>query len=308
MTNANSNSWFVIINPTSGSGSTKKKWPDIERLLHYYGFSFKHAFTEFPGHSKELVQLAIKQKITHFICVGGDGTLHNMVNGIMEQKLVSSRRIKVGVIPIGTGNDWVKTHHIPKAIESAIQLIKKGTIATQDLGKIEFLHTQKPPVFFNNLAGIGYDGYVVSKVDTYKNLGGIAYLLGACISLFSYKNFNSKTSVNSTIIKGKTLMILVGLCKFSGGGMQLTETPNPFDGLLDVSIAKNFSKFDIIKHLPKLFNGRINTIKKVQHLKTSSIKIQVEQKELPFIQADGELVGKGAINITLIPSAFSFYC
>jgi diacylglycerol kinase (ATP) len=305
---ANSVSWFVIINPTSGNGNSRLKWPIIERLLKRYEFEFDYAFTECPGHSKQLVQQAINQNISNIISVGGDGTLHNIVNGIMGQSLVPSKSIKVGVIPIGTGNDWVKTHKIPKDSERAIQIIKKGNIATQDLGKIEFINSRNTPIYFNNLAGIGFDGYVVNKVEKFKNLGAIAYLLGAIMSLFSFKNFTSKITINSKEIFGKTLMILVGLCKYSGGGMQLTENPNPFDGLFDVSVAKNFSKIDVLKNLTKLFNGKISSIKKVQTLKATTIKINIEQNDLPFIQADGELVGTGAINITLIPKAFSFYC
>lgn len=305
---ANSLSWFVIVNPTSGNGLAKKKWPIIEHLLQQHEFNFIYAYTEFSGHSKELVKQAIKGNIRNIICVGGDGTIHNIINGIMEQDYMASNSINVGVIPIGTGNDWVKTHKIPKDFERAIEIIKKGQIATQDLGKIEFLNVNKNPVYYNNLAGIGFDGYVVSKVEKYKNLGAFAYLIGAIISLFSFKNFESKVSINSKEISGKTLMILVGLCKYSGGGMQLTETPNPFDGLFDVSIVEDFSKIDILKNLPNLFNGKINTLKKVQRIKTAAIKIHVDQNEIPFIQADGELMGKGDINITLIPQAFSFYC
>ena len=305
---ANSLSWFVIVNPTSGNGLAKKKWPIIERLLQQHKFKFNYAYTDYPGHSKKLVKQALKQNIRNIICVGGDGTIHNIVNGIMKQTYVASNSINVGVIPIGTGNDWVKTHKIPKDFERAIEIIKKGQIATQDLGKIEFLNVNKNPVYYNNLAGIGFDGYVVSKVEKYKNLGAIAYLIGAFISLFSFKNFESKVIVNSEEISGKTLMILVGLCKYSGGGMQLTETPNPFDGLFDVSIVEDFSKIDILKNLPNLFNGKINTLKKVQRIKTAAIKIHVDQNEIQFIQADGELMGNGDINITLIPQAFSFYC
>ncbi len=305
---ANSDSWFVIVNPTSGNGLAKKKWPIIERLLQQHEFSFNYAFTEFPGHSKELVQKATKQNIYNIICVGGDGTIHNIVNGIMEQTDVPSNNINVGVIPIGTGNDWVKSYKIPKDLERSIEIIKRGNKSIQDLGKIEFLTTNNRPVYFNNLAGIGFDGYVVSKVDKYKYLGAVAYIFGALISLLSFENFNSKVSVNSKKISGQTLMILVGLCKYSGGGMQLTETPNPFDGLFDVSIVENFSKIDVLKNMFKLFNGKINTVKRVQFLKTNAIKIYIEQSECPFIQADGELVGKGDINITLIPNAFSFYC
>lgn len=302
-----SSSWFVIINPTSGNGSAKKQWPKIKQLLTKHRFNFEYAFTKYSKHSSELVQDAICNEITQIICIGGDGTLHNIVNGIMTQKKMASNKVCVGVIPIGTGNDWVKTHQIPKKIKLAVQRIKNKKIAQQDIGKIEFIDEEKAPVYFNNLAGVGFDGYVVSKVEKYKYIGALAYLYGAIISLFSFKNFESKVSVNSEIVSGKTLMILIGLCKYSGGGMQLTNYPNPFDGLFDISIAKDFSKLNIIQNVTKLFNGKISNYKKVKSIKSKDIKIEINQNKLPFIQADGELIGSGNIKITLLPKAFSFY-
>jgi YegS/Rv2252/BmrU family lipid kinase len=299
--------WFVIINPTSGNGLSKKKWPKIKSLLETSHFNFEYAFTTHSKHSIELVQLAIKKNIKHIICVGGDGTLHNIVNGIMTQNDVPSTEIHVGVIPVGTGNDWVKTHNIPKDFEAAIHIIKNGILAKQDLGKIVNQNSSKPPLYFNNLAGVGFDGFVVSKIEKLINIGALSYLCGTVLSLFSFKNFYSKVSVNSEEISGKTLMVLVGLCKYSGGGMQLTNTPDPFDGLLDVTIAKDLNKFELIKNLTKLFNGAITNYKKVTALKTKLVTIEINQKQLPFIQADGELIGSGNIEICIIPKAFSFF-
>ncbi|WP_298550513.1 diacylglycerol kinase family protein [uncultured Algibacter sp.] len=305
--NAASKSWFVIINPTSGNGSSKKSWPKIKQLLDKHHFIFEFAFTAYSKHSIALVHQAIKQHFKNIISVGGDGTLHNIVNGIMSQNDVPSSEINIGVIPIGTGNDWVKTHNIPKNFETAIQIIKNGRLATQDIGKLS-IGDKNLPIFFNNLAGIGFDGLVVSRVEKYKHIGTLAYLYGTIISMFSFKNFESTVSVNSETISGKTLMILIGLCKYSGGGMQLTDKPNPFDGLLDVTIAQDLTKFEIIKNLAKLFNGTITNYKKVKTLKTKSVAIQINQEIAPYIQADGELIGKGHIKVSLIPNAFSFYC
>ena len=305
---ANLNRWFAIINPTSGNGSSRQKWPQIENLLKKNNFDFNFAFTEHKNHSPELAQQAIKDGFLNIICVGGDGTLHNIVNGVLNQTGVSSNQITVGMIPIGTGNDWVKTHNIPNDFEKAIQLIKNGNKKTQDLGKIEFLNDDRKAVYFNNLAGVGFDGFVVSKVHKYKHFGALAYLTGAVLGLFSFKNFISNVAVDSTEINSKTLMILVGLCNYSGGGMQLTKDANPFDGLFDISIAKNIGKLDIIKNLSKLFNGKIVNHKKVETFKSNSISITIHEEDLPFIQADGELIGKGNINLTVVPKAFSFYC
>ena len=304
-----SKKWFVIINPTSGNDKSKKEWPKIKKLLETTGFDFEFTFTEYSKHSSVLLNIAIEKGITNIICVGGDGTLHNIVNGIMNQKIVPTHEINVGMIPIGTGNDWVKTYNIPNYdIVEAIKLIQQGNISTQDVGKIEFTNQNKPSVFFNNLAGIGFDGYVANKVVKYKKLGPMAYLIGALFGLFSFSNFNSKVYINSECYSGKTLMILIGLGKFSGGGMKLTKEPNPFDGYFDVSIAKNLSKLDIIKNLSKLYNGNITNHSKVFSIKSNSISINVEEKQLPLIQADGEVIGTGNISITLIPHAFSFYC
>jgi len=300
--------WFVIINPTSGNGLSEKKWPQIEALLNTYGFNFEFAFSEYKNHSTKLVQEAITNGFTKIICIGGDGTLHNIVNGIMLQNVIETSKINVGVIPIGTGNDWVRTYNIPNDIENAIQIIKNGKTKIQDLGKIDFLNSNKPSIYFNNLAGLGFDGYVVSKVEKYKKYGALAYFLGTLEGLFSFKNFSSKVIVNSQVISNKALMILVGLCRYSGGGMQLTDAPNPNDGLLDICMVTNFSKFDIIKNLTNLYNGKIAQVKKVISLKTNTIEINILDGNAPFIQADGELIGKGDLLITIVPKAFSFYC
>ncbi len=304
---ANSTRWFVIINPTSGNGSSKKKWPQIKTLLASYSFDFDFSFTEHENHSSELIQQVIENGFLNIICVGGDGTLHNIVNGIMNQSKVSYNQINIGMIPVGTGNDWVKTHNIPNDFEKAIQIIKNRNKKIQDLGKIEFLDKDRKPVYYNNLAGVGFDGFVVSKVHKYKHFGALAYLTGAVLGLFSFKNFNSNILVGSKEISSKTLMVLVGLCNYSGGGMKLTKEPNPFDGLLDISIAKNIGKFDIIRNLSKLFNGKIVNHKKVETLKSHSITIKFDEDEMPFIQADGELIGQGNITVSIIPKAFSFY-
>ena len=298
--------WFVIINPTSGNGSSQKKWPRIKALLKTNGFDFKYAFTEYSNHSFELIQNAVNQGFKNIICIGGDGTLHNIVNGIMTQSKVVTTNINVGVIPIGTGNDWVKTHHIPNDIEKAIQIIKNRNLKHQDIGAIE--RDNSNPVFFSNLAGIGFDGYVVSKVGNYKSFGAVAYLLGALIGLFSFKNFNAITRLNSKAIRSKNVMILIGICQYSGGGMRLTKSPDPFDGLFDVSIAKDLSKIDIIKNISRLFSGSIVNHNKVENFKTSKISVEITDGSTPFIQADGELIGTGPMKIRIVPKAFSFYC
>ncbi len=305
---ASTKKWFVIINPTSGNGTAKKLWPKIKQLLITYLFDFEYAFSEYEKHSVVLVQSSINQGFVNIISVGGDGTLHNIVNGIMSQDTVISTNISVGVIPIGTGNDWVKTYGIPKDIESVIQIIKNGNTKQQDIGKIELLDQDNLPIYFNNLAGVGFDGFVVNKVGKYKHFGALAYLIGTVMGLFAFKNFVVEISLNTETITTKSLMILIGLCKYSGGGMQLTKTPHPSDGLFDITLAEDFNKWDIVKNIPKLFNGNIVNFKKAQSFKAESVVVKILQEDKPFIQADGELIGVEDFKVCILQNAFSFYC
>jgi YegS/Rv2252/BmrU family lipid kinase len=295
--------WFVVINPTSGNGKAKKLWPKIKQELNNQGFKYNFQFTQHDKHSIDLIQNTVNQNIKHIICIGGDGTIHNTINAIMLQKTVPSHQIHLGVIPIGTGNDWVKTHQISLNYKKAIQIIKNGALKQQDIGEIQL---QNRVIFFNNLAGIGFDGYVVSKVHKYKHLGAIAYLYGTLKGLFTFKNFDVEINCNQTKIKTKALMVLVGLCQYSGGGMQLTKTPIIDDGLFDISIAHNFKAFDIVKNIIKLFNGLVTKDPKIESLKTTQISIETKDKNLP-IQADGELIGYGSFSVTIHPKALSFF-
>lgn len=297
--------WFVIVNPTSGNGASKKQWPLIYNELKQQQFDFKYVFTEHKEHAFELVEEAINNGYQKFISVGGDGTLHTIVNGVLnlESSLISE--IKIGIIPIGTGNDWVKTYGISKDYKKAIAVIKTEHTIKQDIGKIT-LATKKQPIYFNNLAGIGFDAFVVNKVHKFKNLGSLAYLSGALVSIFSYKKPMLEISFNKKTIKSNTLLLLIGICNYCGGGMKLTKKPNSTDGLFDISFVKNITLLQIIANIPGLFNGNITNHKIVENYKKSELQIKVINNQEAFIQADGELIGSGSFNVQLLPKALTF--
>lgn len=297
--------WFLIINPTSGNGKSKKSWQRISTLLTHHGIRFYAAFTKYSKHESELVQHAINNGFTKIISVGGDGTLHHIVNGIMSQKLVETTTIQLAVIPIGTGNDWVKTYNIPAKIEKSIVNIIQGKAVLQDIGKL--VTKNNTITYFNNVAGIGYDGYVVDKLKKLKKFGAIAYLLSGIYGLLFYKKTDFKIEFNDKILQEKCLMTIFGICKFSGGGMQFTKDVNPTDGLLDITIAKNLTLVDLLLNLPKLYNGKIVNHKKVTTYKTTDIKVTpISSVDKPFIQADGELINSGSVNVSIIKNAIQF--
>ncbi|MDO9275546.1 MAG: diacylglycerol kinase family lipid kinase [Lutibacter sp.] len=297
--------WFVIINPTSGNGAAKKKWIPIYNELIKQKFDFDFRLTEYKKHSEELIKDAINKGITKFICVGGDGTLHNMVNGILSLNPANISEIKIGIIPVGTGNDWVKTYTISSEYKKAIQTIKGEFTIKQDIGKL-LINENNLTVYFNNLAGIGFDGYVVNKVHKFKYLGFLAYLTSALLSMASYKKSVLKITFNHIEIKEKTLMLLIGICNYSGGGMQLTKNANPTDGLFDISHINKISLVTLLGNIGGIFSGNITNHKLVKNYKTSKLKITDLDTQKTYIQADGELVGSGSFEAEIIPGALNF--
>ena len=297
------NSWFIIANPIAGNHNFPRQWKKIKQLFNNKNINYSFAFTDYSKHEIELVQNAIQKGFRNIVSIGGDGTLHHVVNGIMLQRYVKTSNITIGVIPLGTGNDWIKTYKIPNNIEKAVEIIYNKKIFIQDIGVIETKNKNK--YYFNNVAGIGYDGYIVQKLKTLKHFGSMAYLLSGLAGLLFYKKNFNKIIFNNKTIKTNCLMIIVGVCKFSGGGMQFSKEVHTNDGLLDITIAKNFTFLDLITNIHKLYNGEIIHHKKVETYKTKEISIIPKDSE-PFIQADGELIGTGQMKVKIIAKAIKF--
>ncbi len=298
-----SKSWFIIVNPYSGNRNISEQWKEIQQLLKTKKINFSFAFTQFSKHEIELVDKAIQNGFRNIISIGGDGTLHHVVNGIMQQRYVKTSDITIAVIPQGTGNDWIKTYNIPNDVKKAIEIISKKKTILQDIGVLET--ENKTVSYFNNVAGLGYDGYVVNKLKTLKRFGSIAYLLSGLAGLLLYKKSIFKIIFDDKIIEVKCLMIIFGLCKYSGGGMQFTKDVNSSDGLFDITIAKNLNLFDLVFNLPKLYSGKIVNHKKIETYKTKKIRVIPTDKK-PFIQADGELIGTGKVSVKIIKKALNF--
>ena len=298
-----SKSWFIIANPIAGNQKFSKQWKEIQQLLNSKNIDYSFVFTQFSKHEIELVQNAIQQGFRNIISVGGDGTLHNIVNVVMMQRYVKSSDITIAVLPIGTGNDWIKTYNIPNNIKKAIDIISERKTILQDIGQIE-IATGKIS-YFNNVAGLGYDGYIAKKLQELKRLGSISYLIAGIYGFLFYKKSIFKIAMNQTIIETTCLITMVSICKFSGGGMQFSKKGDPIDGLFDITIVKNITLLDLILNIKKLYNGKIVAHPKVATYKTNKIIVDPQNLK-PFIQADGELIGTGTATFSLIEKGIHF--
>lgn len=295
--------WYTIFNPASGSGNHKKRIESIEKLLTNSHLKYNFISTRYAHHEELLVQKAIKKGYRKFICIGGDGTLHYMVNGVMKQDLVQTNKITIAVIPSGTGNDWIKTYGISLNPEKAIQTIVNNKCKHQDIGRIS-LASPKRVVFFANTAGIGFDAYVVKNIHTYEKWGSLSYIAAALAGLISFQPSNLILKTSFKTYNSEVFLISIGLCKYSGAGMQLTHFKNHQTGFFDITYISKIKRRTVLKNILKLYFGGIHTLKESQCFNEKNIDI--EKNTSSFIQADGELIGSGNLNIRLIPNAIQF--
>jgi len=296
--------WLVIVNPNAGNGKGRKDWARIESLLNRAGLPFNSCFTEKRGHATELSAESVKKGFRKIITVGGDGTLNEVLNGVYIQNACNPSDVCLGIIPVGTGNDWGKMFGIPLVYEGAVDIIKEGKTTEHDVGVVDyFTGNEKQRRYFINIAGLGFEAVVVRKSNHQKEKGKSSkaiYLYNLLSSLISYKNTDVTIYIEDKTFQSKIFSINVGNGRYCGGGMRQTPDALPDDGLLDVTVIGEIGRIEIIKNLKILYDGTILSHPKVDGFRTTSLK--VESATPVYIEADGEMLGHTPAGFSVIPA------
>jgi YegS/Rv2252/BmrU family lipid kinase len=294
-------STFVIVNPASGSGKTGLRWSGWEAHFRADGSEFEVGFTTEPGHATRLAREAAQLGYKKIISVGGDGTLNEMLNGLIENDRAVAD-VELGVLPVGTGSDFARALGIPKDPRKAWQHLMNGAATPLDVGRIDTLRgDQTITRYFANVAGLGFDGEVSDRVNRSGRKGGgtIPYLTTMFASLMSYKNKTVKVTIDDRTIEGRMNSVVVCNARYFGGGMHIAPHAEWDDGQFDVIILGDLSKLEVLANTPRLYQGTHLLHRKVKFLRGRSIR--VEAKELMYLQAEGELIGEAPTTFTMLP-------
>lgn len=298
--------WMVIANPKAGANKVAQEWPIISDLLTKHGISFDVLFSEHKYHSIELTVKAIKDGYRKLIALGGDGTIHEVVNGIFFQKDVPYSEITMGVIPSGSGNDWMKMYDVSKDYESAVKTIAEGRTIFQDVCKMDMVESMVPQTrYMANVAGIGYDAMICHHCNRNKEKGknGKLIYVGAAIQAFiDIKPKMYKVIVDGKeFFKGKVFSTAFGVGRYSGGGM--TQMPDAVvnDGLINLTVIEKMPSMKIITQFVKLFTGKIYSILGVHHIMGKNIHVETIPNDI--IEVDGEVLGTTPLDISILPQA-----
>ncbi len=297
------NRWFVVINPVAGKGRGLLDWPYISKLLRDNGVVYDAVFSERKYHAVELTVEAIAKQYRKIIVVGGDGTLHEVVNGIYIQKQCTSSDITIGVIPVGSGNDWVRMYGIPHKYTDCIRAIVEGRSVVQDSGELYYYESKvMHRRYMANMAGFGLDGYVNQRYTRIKEKGVVTgrftYIMTLLHSLMTYRSIPMKIWVDGKlVVDGKVLTGVIAIGKYNGGGM--LQAPNAVvdDGLFDITVICNGTSFTVLRYFKTLFNGNIYSVPNARYYQGKNIRIESHQG---IIEVDGEPLGTAPYSFNIV--------
>lgn len=295
-----------IVNPHAGHGSTGSTWPSIEALAKDRLGSFEVYMTKAPGDAAIFAKNAAADKVNLLVCVGGDGTLNEVVNGVMNHEKSVRSNVTLGFIPNGTGCDFVRTVSIPQDIEQAVDFIVSGSVRSIDLGALVFQDHQGHDRcrFFHNVASFGLGGDVAQRVNrTTKALGPfVSFMWATLISVFLYGTKSIRILIDGNFEKDVSVWnVVVANGQYHGGGMWVAPDASVCDGLLHVTIIGDLTIPEVLINLPKLYNGRIYDIDKVITL--TGKKVAAISNDRVLLEVDGEQPGMLPVVVKMVPDA-----
>lgn len=263
-------------------------------------------FTEHKYHAIELTVTAIMRGYRKIIAVGGDGTLHEVVNGLFIQREVPTTEITVAVISLGTGNDWGRTYGFPQDYRGAVQAIVAGRTFLQDVGRISYLEScYGQSRYIANVAGLGFDSVVIREYDKLKaegRTGKPLYMWSLLKALMRYRSGAMKVWLDDKLIADeKIFSIAVGIGKYNGAGMMQLPHAVSDDGMLDLTIIRRISKLGVMSKIKTLYNGTIYDVRQASH--NRGCKIRVETGPETLVEADGELLGNSPFEFSIVEKA-----
>ena len=291
--------WHCIVNPKAGSGKTMVGWAVCEKALNAASVPFVTVLTERKFHARELACSAAEAGYRRFLAVGGDGSVHDVLCGIMDYVSASGAQASdfvLGVVPIGSGNDWIKSLGVPHDIPKVVSLVTSESFTMEDIVKVE---TKDGVSYMANIGGVGFDSHVCERVNALKEQGKrgrFIYLTSLIYTLFHTKKFHARVVADGEeVFEGDLLSAAFGNGPYCGGGMKQVPDAVIDDGLLDYMLVPKAPVIKILLDLPRLYNDTLHESKLLKAGKCRVLEMCGEN----IAEVDGEVVGALPLKITM---------
>lgn len=270
----------LIVNPIAGDGKCLRKLPRVQKILTEAGVEYSTLMTESTGHAVVLAKQAAQEGFTTAISMGGDGTLNEVLNGLLGTNCV------MGFIPAGSGNDFGRTFGLRSGdVEQACTVILDENVREIDVGYTE-------GKYFLNVAGAGFDAEVGHMANVWGKKyfsGPLAYIASIFRQLIRFSPREMHIELDGRIIDTRAWLVAVGNARYFGGGMMIAPAAEVDDRLFDVCVIGATSKLELLKVLPRVFKGDHIHHQAVTCYRAAHVKLSSESSMVT--QADGELLG-----------------
>ena len=291
-----------LVNPASANGSTGRRWPQLERRAAAAGLAGDVVFSERPGHLGELACAAVVGGAKHLVVVGGDGTVHEVVDGLMKASLAD--RAELALLPLGTGKDFARSVRVPSRLDAAIDVARGGSVRTIDVGRAAYTTEAGEAVaYFANFAGAGISGAIARRANgTTKAFGGKVSFMWATLAVFSrWQPAEMTVEIDGEQRQARLLEALAMNGDYTAGGMWVAPEAGLDDGSFDVVLIGDFSKAEFATTFPKIYRGTHVSHAKVDIVRARQLRVDAPEP-LPIV-LDGEQPGTTPVTFELVPSA-----
>jgi len=293
----------LIINPVAGNGRAAKLWPRLRDALHAEGAQFDYVLTEYPDHATELARQAVAEGCRLIAAIGGDGTVHEVVNGLVTEGQIAEG-VVLGAVSCGTGADFARSVGLVREPLAAARRLLHGSDRYIDLGVIHCQREGQEIIeYFPNAAGLGFDGEVADRTNRMSKVGGgtIPYLISLVLTLITYENKPVVVTLDDRTLELRANAIIAANGQYLGGGMRIAPNARPDDGLLDVIVIGDVTKLELLRQVPCVYRGTHLAHPKVDAYRTRVVHVEAEKRMI--LQADGEYVGEAPATFHLLPGA-----
>lgn len=279
---------LFIVNPVAGKGHAKEITPIIERECKKYGVEYVIRYTTEPKSATHLARQGVKEGFCKIVAVGGDGTLNEVVNGVAGSEAI------LGIVPAGTGNDFVRSVFKNRAIEEIVGCIINGKTKSIDLAKCN-------DTYFINIGSGGFDSQVVIESEKNRKMfsGSTSYLVALIKTIFMYSGKRMKVQIDEFSFEKSILLVAIANGKYYGGGIIPTPRADIADGILDVCVIETMPKIKMLLMFPKYMKGKHEGIKGVAFYRGRKIKLASD--ETFAVNVDGEVSMQREVEFSIIP-------
>ncbi len=288
----------VIFNPAAGRGQTSRA--QLQAKLKAAGTTdFEVAETSPAQSARELATIAIGNGAKTVVAAGGDGTLGELLNAVYGAS------VKLGVLPLGTGNDFARTLGIGADLDRAIATLTRGRCRTIDIGRATYGGESR---LFLNIAGCGFDSLVARRINArrdhplWRHVGGVAAYLGAaCMELQRLRAARLRLRLDGELIDERALLCAVANARSYGGGMKVAPDAQLDDGLFDICVIKEATRLEFARAFPGVFRGNHVHHERVAMFRARRVEVWCD-RDWPVL-VDGELIGTPPITFEIVPGA-----